>query len=299
MSDKIKIEGTDKEVDFDEIVPDELKELFGTGDDNPFTQWAFFLEMPDDQFKIFAPLLIEETEKELTKDEIKMTLAQSFNIKGFKIEDIEEAFAQLDEIIDKEFSTYSDYKREILKEFFGLFLNALQESKGVYSRLVQVPIVIGANGKIPEYAHPGDAAVDLYAAESKEIMPGAQDMIETDIKVAIPKGYALLVQPRSGISARSKLRIPNTPGLIDSNYRGSIKILVENIEPKIKDILYDFLEDGTPIIKGIIHGSPIQIEKGTRIAQARLVEVPTMYFQKMETLDDTERGEKGFGSSGQ
>ena len=289
----------DKEVELDEIVPEELKELFGTGEDNPFTQWAFFLEMPDDQFNLFAPLLIEETEKELTKDEVKMTLAQSFNIKGFKIEDIEDAFAQLNDIIDKEFGTYSEYKREILKEFFGLFLNALQESKGVYSRLVQVPIVIGADGKMPEYAHSGDAAVDLYAAESKEIMPGAQEMIETDIKVAIPKGYALLVHPRSGISAKSKLRIPNSIGLIDSNYRGSIKILVENIEPKIKDILYDFSEDGIPIIKGIIHGSPIQIEKGTRIAQARLVEAPTIYFQTMEALDDTERGENGFGSSGQ
>lgn len=289
----------EKNIDFDKIVPDELKELFGEGDENPFAQWAFFLEMPEDQFKLFAPLLIEETEKELTKDDIKMSLAQSFNIKGFKIEDIEEAFAQLDEIIDKEFELYSDYKREILKEFFGLFLNALQTSKGVYSRLIQVPIVIGANGKIPEYAHPGDAAVDLYAAESKEIMPGEQDMIETDIKVAIPNGYALLIHPRSGISSKSKLRIPNSVGVIDSGFRGTIRVLVENIEPKIKDILYDFSEDGTPIIKGIIHGSPIQIEKGTRIAQARLVEVPTMYFQKMETLDDTERGEAGFGSSGQ
>lgn len=289
----------EKNIDFDKIVPDELKELFGEGDENPFAQWAFFLEMPEDQFKLFAPLLIEETEKELTKDEIKMTLAQSFNIKGFKIEDIEEAFAQLDEIIDKEFESYSDYKREILKEFFGLFLNALQTSKGVYSRLIQIPIVVGANGKIPEYAHPGDAAVDLYAAESKEIMPGEQGMIETDIKVAIPNGYALLIHPRSGISSKSKLRIPNSVGVIDSGFRGTIRVLVENIEPKIKDILYDFSEDGTPIIKGIIHGSPIQIEKGTRIAQARLVEVPTMYFQKMETLDDTERGENGFGSSGQ
>ena len=289
----------DKEINFDEIVPENLKELFGKGDENPFIQWAFFLEMPEDQFKLFAPLLIEETEKELTKDDIRMSLAQSFNIKGFKMEDIEEAFAQLDEIIDKEFESYSDYKREILKEFFGLFLNALQTSKGVYSRLVQVPIVIGANGKMPEYAHPGDAAVDLYAAESKEIMPGEQDMIETDIKVAIPNGYALLIHPRSGISSKSKLRIPNSVGVIDSGFRGTIRVLVENIEPKIKDILYDFSEDGTPIIKGIIHGSPIQIEKGTRIAQARLVEVPTMYFQKMETLDDTERGDKGFGSSGQ
>ena len=290
-------ENKENNINFNDIAPEELKGLFG--EDDPLAQWAFFLEMPDDQFNLFGPLVLEETEKELSKDETRMALAQQFNIKGFKIEDIEEAFTQLNEIVDKEFANYSEYKRDTIKQFFGLFLNALQTSKGVFSRLVQIPIVIGENGKLPEYAHDGDAAVDLYAAEDKEILPQEQAIIKTDIKVAIPKGYALLVHPRSGLSSKTKLRICNSIGLIDSPYRGEIGIVAENIEPKIKDILYDFSEDGTPIIKGIIHGSSIKIEKGTRIAQARLVEVPTIYFQQVEKLDETERGEAGFGSSGQ
>ena len=98
-------ENKENNINFNDIAPEELKGLFG--EDDPLAQWAFFLEMPEDQFNLFAPLVLEETEKELSKDETRMALAQQFNIKGFKIEDIEEAFTQLNEIVDKEFANYS------------------------------------------------------------------------------------------------------------------------------------------------------------------------------------------------
>ena len=115
--------------------------------------------------------------------------------------------------------------------------------------------------------------------------------------MAIPKGYAMLVQPRSGLSAKTHLRVANTPGLIDSGYRGEIGVIIENNEAPIKDITYDFDENGKIIITSILHGNVCHIDKGQKIAQLRLVEVPSVSFRQVDSLDDTERGEGGFGST--
>jgi dUTP pyrophosphatase len=129
---------------------------------------------------------------------------------------------------------------------------------------------------VPAYAHEGDAGLDLYAAADVTLAPFERGLVPTGVAVAIPDGHAGFVQPRSGSALRSGLSFVNTPGLIDSRYRGEIKVIAVNL-------------DAT---------EPIVIRRGDRIAQ--LVIQPVVSCEVVETasLDDTTRGEGGFGSTG-
>jgi len=129
---------------------------------------------------------------------------------------------------------------------------------------------------LPEYAYPGDAGLDLVSAEQLEIMPGERALISTGIAVAIPVGYAGFVQPRSGLALKQGLTIVNTPGLIDSHYRGEVKIIALNTDKQ----------------------KSINIERGQRIAQLVILPVPLVSIEECDTLDKTERNAGGFGSSG-
>ena len=117
--------------------------------------------------------------------------------------------------------------------------------------------------------------------------------------MALPYGYAFLIHPRSGLSAKTKLRVANSVGLVDSQYKGVIGVILENVEPRIKDISYEFDDKGCPIITSIEHGQSYSISKGERFAQMRLVEVPSASFFQVESVDGIgdDRG-GGFGSSG-
>lgn len=128
----------------------------------------------------------------------------------------------------------------------------------------------------PAYARPGDAGLDLYAAQDASIAPGCREIINTGIAIAIPEGYAGFVQPRSGLAAREGLTIVNTPGLIDSGYRGELKVIALNTDVE----------------------NTIRIQRGERIAQLVIQEVPVVTIDVVDELDATERGERGFGSTG-
>ena len=129
---------------------------------------------------------------------------------------------------------------------------------------------------LPSYAHSGDAALDIYAAEDCAIEPGHRALISTGIALAIPEGYAGFVQPRSGLALRSGLSLVNTPGLIDSHYRGEVKIIAMNLDPS----------------------EAILISHGDRIAQLVVQRVERVTLREVVGLDTTARGEGGFGSSG-
>jgi len=129
---------------------------------------------------------------------------------------------------------------------------------------------------LPGYAYPGDAGLDLMAAEHASIEPGERALIPTGIALAIPEGYAGFVQPRSGLALKQGLTFVNTPGLIDSHYRGEIQIIALNTDKQ----------------------NTINIERGQRIAQLVILPVPLVSIVECEDLDETERSAGGFGSSG-
>ncbi len=128
----------------------------------------------------------------------------------------------------------------------------------------------------PAYAYPGDAGLDLACSESFDLAPFERALIPTGLAIAIPAGYAGLVLPRSGTAYRQGLTLINTPGLIDSQYRGEVRIAVVNLDPH----------------------ETLRFEKGDRIAQLVITPVPEVTLTVVEDLDRTERGVGGFGSSG-
>ena len=123
-------------------------------------------------------------------------------------------------------------------------------------------------------------------------------LIPTGIKVAIPEGYEIQVRPKSGRALKTKLRVANTPGTIDTGYRDEVKVIIENVEPPIKDIAYHF-ENGKVIIDSILHGMPFTIGKGEKFAQLVLNKIEKANFYKVEDINlfEGDRG-GGFGSSG-
>ena len=266
-----------------------------------FDEMAMMLSLPEDQFALLAPIFLDELEKGFNNVQDKIFIAQAVNAAGQKMEDIQATFMQLIESIDGQFADImSAQKRDFLKRMLSISYNSLAETEGVIKRTVQVPIELTSeNAQIPKYAHLGDGAVDLYSPADYTINPGETVIIPCDIKVALPYGYAFLIHPRSGTSAKTKLRVANSIGLVDSQYKGVIGVIVENIEPPIKDITYEFDDNGRPILTSVLHGQSYTISKGERFAQMRLVEVPTANFFQVESVDGIgdDRG-GGFGSSG-
>jgi dUTP pyrophosphatase len=135
---------------------------------------------------------------------------------------------------------------------------------------------LSAAARPPAQAHEGDAGYDLHAAEAVTIAPGERASVGTGIAVAIPAGQAGLVVPRSGLAARHGISVVNAPGLIDSGYRGELRVLLLNTD----------------------RAEPFAVEPGDRVAQLVLVDVETPELEEVAELDDTTRGVGGFGSTG-
>ena len=130
---------------------------------------------------------------------------------------------------------------------------------------------------LPSYARAGDAGVDLRASIEATIPPrGGRELVPTGIAVAIPRGYAGFIQPRSGLALHHGVTCLNTPGLIDADYRGELKVLLVNTDPE----------------------EPFHIHRGDRIAQLVIQAVEHVSFREVIDLDDTGRGEGGFGHTG-
>lgn len=265
-----------------------------------FEELASLLSLPDEQFALIAPIFLDELQKSMNNIDDKLFLIQAMNASGTKLEDLQQSYLQLNQHIDAQFATIlSANKRDFLKRLLAITYNCIAEAEGVARKVIQIPIELTSeNAQIPKYAHLGDGAVDLYSPADYTINPGETVIIPCDIKVALPYGYAFLIHPRSGTSAKTKLRIANSVGLVDSQYKGVIGVIIENIEPPIKDITYEFDDNGRPILTSVLHGQSYTISKGERFAQMRLVEVPTANFFQVESVDGIgdDRG-GGFGST--
>ena len=142
--------------------------------------------------------------------------------------------------------------------------------------MIELPIRrLREDAVLPERAYPGDAGLDLAACERHELGPGERATVGTGLAVAIPAGYAGYVQPRSGLAARHGITIVNTPGLVDSGYRGEIRVVLLNTDAR----------------------EPFVVEPGMRIAQLVVLPVPELDPVEVERLPSSERGVRGFGSS--
>jgi dUTP pyrophosphatase len=142
--------------------------------------------------------------------------------------------------------------------------------------MIELPIRrLRENAVLPERAYAGDAGLDLAACERHELGPGERATVGTGLAVAIPEGYAGFVQPRSGLAARQGITIVNTPGLVDSGYRGELRVILLNTDAR----------------------EPFVVEPGMRIAQLVVLPVPELEFTEVDELPDSERGVRGFGSS--
>ena len=288
----------EKQLNLGEML-DSLSEL--NGEQFSLEAFASVLALPDEEFKTLSGIILDELNKSLNNPNDRLLLAQSFNAQGITSDEVianfKELATQIDSIKD---DVLPQAKRDFVKQIVGLMVNAIAETEGISKRIIQIPIELcHPNAKIPAYAKPGDAGMDIYALEDFEVAPGERKIIKTGLKVAIPRGYELQVRPRSGTSVKTALRVANTPGTIDSGYRDEIGVIIENIEPKIKDIGYDFDDNGNIIIKSILHGSVFNVGKGERFAQLVLNEVPSAAFYPVESVAQIGKNRGGgFGSTG-
>jgi dUTP pyrophosphatase len=129
---------------------------------------------------------------------------------------------------------------------------------------------------LPAYAHPGDAGADLVTTVDAELAPGERAVLPTGLAIALPEGYAAFVHPRSGLAARCGVSLVNAPGTIDAGYRGEIKVILVNLDPR----------------------QPVRLRRGDRIAQLVVQRVERVRFVEVPELEPSERGAGGHGSTG-
>ena len=141
---------------------------------------------------------------------------------------------------------------------------------------MRVPVVVGGSEHLPRYARPGDAGADLRCTSDVILEPGQRVVVGTGVRVALPEGTVGLVTPRSGLAARRGLGIVNSPGVVDSKYRGEILVCLINHDTE----------------------EPIRLDAGDRVAQLVVMPFVAAQFEAVEALDETERGSDGYGSTG-
>lgn len=263
-----------------------------------FDELATLLAMPEEHFAILAPVFLSELEKGIKNINDQMILVQAMNLTGLKAENVKEQYNTIYEEIDTQMGgILSNQKRDFLKRMLSITYNALAEAEGIAKKTILIPIeYCHADAKMPAYAHLTDSGMDVFALEDITIAPGETKLIPIGIKVAIPAGYELQVRPKSGRCLKSKLRIANTPGTIDAGYRDEIGIIVDNIEPFIKEAKMD----GSGRLYEVIFGSSYTIGKGEKFAQLVLAEVPKASFFEVESVGAIENDGRngGFGSTG-
>jgi dUTP diphosphatase len=129
---------------------------------------------------------------------------------------------------------------------------------------------------LPSYAHPGDAGADLTTTVDVHLAPGERALVPTGVSIALPEGYVALVHPRSGLAARFGVSIVNAPGTVDAGYRGEIKVMLINLDPR----------------------EPVTLGRGDRIAQLVVQQVERARFVEVDSLPASVRGAGGYGSTG-
>ena len=277
-----------------------FNDIMGIEEDKSFGDALTSLfNMDDEKFALISPGILQSFQQSVNNPNDKLGLVQALNANGATAEDLVASFNIISDAIDS-IEEISQIKRDFLKSLLAALTNAVNETEGIAKRFVQIPVELcHPDAKIPQYANTSDSGMDVYALDDYTIAPGETKLIPTGIKFALPPGYEIQVRPKSGRALKTKLRIANTPGTVDAGYRDEIKVIVENIEPPIKDIEYDFDDNGTPIIKSILHGASHTIGKGEKFCQLVLMEVPKAALYRVEQVGEIgENRGGGFGSTG-
>lgn len=242
-------------------------------------QLATILSVPDEQFDMIYPTLIDGIRKTYESEQFQTDMLKQMSILPTgTVEDNRAAVAEFLNAFDSD-DTLSPKKKELLHIMFDSVLDVYERLLISGRQNVTVKITkLNPDAIIPEYAHPTDAGCDVCAVEEVKIMPQETAIVKTGIAIAIPAGYEVQVRPRSGLSYKTKLRIANAPGTIDADYRGEVGIIVHNTG----DV-------------------PYVVEKGMKIAQLLIAPTPKINWvevESVEALGSTERGAGGYGSTG-
>ena len=290
---------TNYEEIFGDIINNSVK-IVDSETDLGLTAIAGIMSLPDDLFDIISEQFIIELNNQLRSDENRKELLKIADTNNIKIEDIPKFLDEMYKSIDDAFKDFPENRKIFLKRIMSDIFNSIVDFNDELTSSILIPIEFcNKNARMPIYAHETDAGLDIYSTEDINIRPGETILIKTGLKVAIPVGYELQVRPKSGISLKTKLRVANTPGTIDSGYRDEIGIIIENIEQPIQDISYHFGTNNEIVIDSILHGKTYSIEKGQKIAQLVLNKISKANFVLVDTVNKIE-GDRGggFGSTG-
>ena len=246
---------------------DEIKQIFNT-----------IQELPDESVELILPQIESEFKKLVDEEDLVNKTKTEFLEQGYTIADIQSIKESYDNIANDYFKIVSPTspKGRYISSLINVYKDILDKIiKEGFSRVVNVKVEkLNEQAIIPEYAHFSDAGADLFANAEIEVAPNETKIIPTGLKFEIPNGYEVQVRPRSGMSVKTNTKV--VFGTVDSDYRGEIGIMLTNYGQE-----------------------PYIVHQGDKIAQA--VIMPTYHgnFLIVDKLTETERGENGFGSSGQ
>ena len=241
-------------------------------------QFFQILDLPDEKFDEIYPKMREVSMAAFTSSEFQSEVLRNAKVYAQTNDvDIEAEKEAIQELLDeiRQDDSLSANKREFLIDILNASAMTTYELLQVPRERIEVKIQLIDGGVAPRYAHPTDAGADIFANEDVTIEPGETKVVHTGIKVAIPIGYEIQIRPRSGLSLKTNLRVANAPGTIDTDYRGEVGVIMTNIG-----------------------NEPETIAKSDKIAQMVISEVPMIKWIEVDALDETERGEGGFGSTG-
>lgn len=251
-------------LEFLDLIPADFKEDYNE-----------LFKLPDEKFSAAVKNIKEVLETVFKDPSYQETVLSTIRTSGSNKDFLADKEV-LNEYIERvKASTLSQSKKDFIELFLTNVIMVTSELVEVPRRRIEVEIKkLSEDAKLPEYAHLTDAGADIFALENTYIKPKETKLVKTGIAVAIPVGYAILVYPRSGLSLKTGLRIANSVGVIDSDYRNELCVILQNTDNK-----------------------SYTINKGDRIAQMIITEVPMIKWKETENLSNTDR-EGGFGSTG-
>lgn len=256
---------------------DNVREMLQTTLNDKTIEEQFFqiLELPDEKFDAIYPQFSEAIQKSFHSKSTKNQLADQLALTP--VNDLESEIEGINNFIEdvKADDSLSENKKELI-------VMLVEQSRDLLVEVIENPrdkipvqvIRMDENVKLPTYAHKGDGGADIYANEDVVVPAGNTVIVKTGLKMAIPLGYMVNIVPRSGLSLKTGLRIPNSPAVIDSQYRQEVGVIISNTS-----------------------STDYTISKGDRIAQMLIMPVPMIQWEEVDELDETERA-GGFGSTG-